>query len=442
MGSFRKVLGFWDLFWLSVGGMVGVAILTFASVTYGYAGPSSLISWILAGIFSIFMALVYSEMVTAFPDSGALVVFPYEGFGKRRLARYLAFLEGAGYYIGTLFGIVISAIILGSYVSPALATGTAGSLIIAELSLLFVGIINMLGAKVTSKANLLMSIFFMVIFSAIIILGIIHGSASRLIPFFSGTSKAVGIIYAIPIAILAYGSWTALITIPEEAKDVKKIPKAMIYSLLVVTLLYALIVLAVYMGLNSTQLNKTFYYYPVFGLVTLLGSNLLLWAFQIAAIFAIVAVMLVMVMSNSRILVALSRLKFLPGKMGEISQRSIPLYATLLSFLIPMTLSFFPTYYYQYVVIGAIIGTGLPRVIDLASYLKLRGSKSYKPSFKVKYGAAFAVAAFIGLVVSELSLGISDIEWSIVAFAILTFFFIILERAYAVRKNSEVKLSM
>ncbi len=439
MASFRKVLGFWDLFWLSVGGMVGVAILTFASVTYGYAGPSSIISWILAGVFSIFMALVYSEMVTAFPDSGALVVFPYEGFGKGRIARYLAFLEGAGYYIGTLFGIVISAIILGSYVSPALATGTAGSLIIAELSLLFVGIINILGAKVTSKINLLMSIFFMVIFSAVIILGIIHGSASRLMPFFSGTSKAVGIVYAIPIAILAYGSWTALITIPEEAKDVKKIPKAMVYSLLVVTLLYALIVLAVYMGLSSTQLNKTFYYYPVFGLVALLGNNLLLLAFQIAAIFAIIAVMLVMVMSNSRILVALSRLKFLPGKMSEISKRSIPLYATLLSFLIPMALSFFPTYYYQYVVIGAIIGTGLPRVIDLASYLKLRGSKSYKPSFKVKYGVAFAAMAFIGLVISELSLGISDIEWSVVAFGMLTFFFIILERTYAARKNSVTK---
>ncbi|MDE1834772.1 MAG: amino acid permease, partial [Candidatus Micrarchaeota archaeon] len=117
--KFKKVLGFWDIFWLGIGGMVGVAILTFPSTTYQQAGPSAIIAWILAGVFSMFMAFIYSEMVTAFPRSGALVVFPYEAFGKGKLARYLAFLEGTGYYIGTVFGIVISAIILGDYISPA-----------------------------------------------------------------------------------------------------------------------------------------------------------------------------------------------------------------------------------------------------------------------------------------------------------------------------------
>lgn len=425
--KFKRVLGFWDLFWVSVGGMVGVAILTFASVTYGYAGPAGILAWVLAGIFSILMALVYAEMVTAFPNSGALVVFPYQAFGKERLARYLAFLEGTGYYLGTLFGIIISAILLGNYIGPSFGTGTFGSFVIAEISLLFVGIINMLGAKVTSRVNLLMSVFFTIVFVIVIIMGFVRGNASLLTPFVSGSNGLIGILYGIPIAILAYGSWTALITIPEETKDVSGIPKALIYSLLVVTVLYSLLVLAVYLNLSPSQMATTYYYYPVLGFVQTLNSATLLLAFQAAAFVAILAVMLILVLSNARILVALGRLNFLPEKINKLSNRAIPFYATILSFLIPMILSAFPTYYYQYVVIGAVVGTGLPRIIDLVAYLKLRGRKDYKPSFRVGHGLLLAAAAFVGLAISEISLGVSDLLWSAVAIIVITVVFVVIE---------------
>lgn len=432
--KFKRVLGFWDIFWLSVGGMVGVAILTFPSLTYRQAGPASIISWILAGIFSLFMALVYVEMVTAFPKSGALVVFPYEAFGKGRLARYLAFLEGVGYYLGTVFGIVISAIILGNYIGPGFATGTLGSFAIAEISLLVAGMINILGAKLTSRVNFYMSVFFMVFFALIIVLGIVNGHVSNLVPFLSG-GGLTGLVYAIPVAILAYGAWTAVIAIPEETIDIKKMPKAVIYSIIVVTALYALLVLATYMNLSPSQLNTTFYYYPVLGLVTLFNNQIVLLVFEIASVFAIFAVMLVMVLANARIVFALTKLRFLPEKLAEMSSRSIPIYATLVSFLIPMLLSAFPTYYYQYVVIGALIGTGLPRVIDLAAYLKIRKSRTYKPAFRVKRGLAVALIAFLGLVISELSLGISDVLWSAVTFVVLTGIFIVIDNAMGSRSK-------
>jgi APA family basic amino acid/polyamine antiporter len=433
--KFKKVLGFWDIFWLSVGGMVGVAVLTFPSVTYQQAGPASIISWVLAGIFSLFMALVYVEMVTAFPKSGAFVVFPYEAFGKGRLARYLAFLEGIGYYLGTVFGIVISAIILGNYIGPGFATGTLGSFVIAEVSLLIAGAINILGAKLTSRVNFYMSLFFMVFFSLIIVLGIVNGHISNLIPFLSG-SGLPGLVYAIPVAILAYGAWTAVIAIPEETRKVSDMPKAVIYSIIVVTALYALLVLATYMNLSPYQLNNTFYYYPVLGLVTLFHSQAVLWVFEVASAFAIFAVMLVMVLANARIVFALTKLRFLPESMAKMSSRSIPIYATLISFLIPMLLSAFPTYYYQYVIIGALIGTGLPRVIDLASYLKIRRSGSYRPAFRVKWGTAVALIAFLGLAISELSLGISDVLWSVVTFVVLTAIFLLIENVMNSKQKS------
>ncbi|MCL5008523.1 MAG: APC family permease [Candidatus Marsarchaeota archaeon] len=425
--KFKKVLGFWDIFWLGVGGMVGVAILTFPSVTYQQAGPAGILAWVFAGVFSLLMALVYSEMVTAFPKSGALVVFPYEAFKKGKLARYLAFLEGIGYYIGTVFGIVISAIILGNYISPEFATGTPGSFLIAEASILIVGIINLYGARITSKANTLMSIFFMAFFAIVIIFGLLHGSASNLAPFFSG-SGGVGIIYGIPIAILAFGSWTALITIPEETKKVGTIPKAVIWSIITVTVLYVLIVLAVYMNLNAHSINSTYYNDPVLGLVASFNNGLLLTLFEVAAVLSVMAVMLVLILSNARIAMALSQINFLPKSMSKMSSRSIPVYATIASFAIPMLLSAFPNNYYQYVIIGAIVGTGLPRIIDLVSYFVIRKRSDYKPTFKLKYGVIISLLALVGLAVSELSLGTSDVFWSAVTLLALTGVFLAIEK--------------
>lgn len=424
--NFKKVLGFWDIFWLGVGGMVGVAILTFPSQTYQLAGPSSIISWALAGVFSLFMAFIYCEMVTAFPSSGALVRFPYEAFGRTKISRYLAFLEGTGYYIGTVFGIVISAIILGDYISPYFSSGI-GQIEIAEASLLIVGIINIFGVRLTSRINLVMSIVFMVLFAAIIILAILHGSLSNLTPFISGMGK-IGIIDAIPIAILAYGAWTALITIPEETVDVKKIPKAVLWSIVIVTIFYALLVLAVYLNVGASTLNNPTDLYPVYILVGMFNNPTLLLLFQIGAVLSIAAVMLVMVLSNARILFALTKLDFLPESMNRMNGSAIPIYATILSFLIPMILSFFPGQYFQYVVVGAIVGTGLPRIIDLLSYLKIRNLKTYKPSYRVRWGLAVALIAFIGLAVSELSLVGSDLLWPVAAFVALSALFVIIDR--------------
>ena len=427
MAAFRKVLTFWDIFWLGIGGMVGVAILTFPAQTFASAGPSSIISWVLAGVFSILMAVVYAEMATAFPRSGALVVFPYEAFGRGRWARYLAFLEGVGFYLGTLFGIVVSAIILGNYISPWFSNGI-GLVVAAEAALLFVGAINILGAKVTSNTNKAMSILFTALFGVIIALGLWYGKLSRLVPFVSGSSGAFGIIYSIPIAILAYGAWTAVIAVPEETERVRDMPRALIYSVGIATLIYALLVLVTYTNMSAAQLTgQGAYYYPVLALVSTFNNPVVLLLFKAAAILSIVAVMLVMVMANARIAYAMGKLDFLPDSMKRLSGHSVPLYATLIAFAMPMLLSLFPSYYYQYVIIGAIVGTGMPRLIDLAAYLRIRRRRDYRPAFRLRHGLAIAAVALAGLAVSELSIGISDTVWSVIALAVITAAFVFVE---------------
>ena len=81
--NFKKVLGFWDMISLGIGGMVGVAILAFPSRDVPDGGPSSIISWVLAGVFSFFGLSYTARWSRVSPSSGALVArLPLRGIRK------------------------------------------------------------------------------------------------------------------------------------------------------------------------------------------------------------------------------------------------------------------------------------------------------------------------------------------------------------------------
>ncbi len=92
----RKALTFWDLLFLSISGMVGSGWLFAALAGAAYAGPASLISWLLAGVFFIFIGLSYAELGSILPFSGSLVRIDHYVHGS--ISNYLL---GWAYLIGS-----------------------------------------------------------------------------------------------------------------------------------------------------------------------------------------------------------------------------------------------------------------------------------------------------------------------------------------------------
>src|SRR6056297_3416855 len=96
-GTFSQKLGLLDAVLLSLGGMVGSAIFVFPGSTGRLTGPSAVGAWFLAGILMIAIALCYTELSLAFPETGAVAVFPYEAFGPYPAVRaFASYLEGVG----------------------------------------------------------------------------------------------------------------------------------------------------------------------------------------------------------------------------------------------------------------------------------------------------------------------------------------------------------
>ena len=71
----KKSLSSVDIFLISFSGMVGSGWLLGVLAGPAYAGPGAILTWVVAGIFFIILALVFAELGTLFPYSGSLVRF-------------------------------------------------------------------------------------------------------------------------------------------------------------------------------------------------------------------------------------------------------------------------------------------------------------------------------------------------------------------------------
>lgn len=66
---------------LTIGAVLGAGILVLPAIAAEMAGPASILSWLLMGLFSIPMVIVISMMSSKFPDSGGMAAYARRAFG-------------------------------------------------------------------------------------------------------------------------------------------------------------------------------------------------------------------------------------------------------------------------------------------------------------------------------------------------------------------------
>src|SRR3954451_7916449 len=87
-GHLRRTVGFWGLMFVSLGSIIGSGWLLRALSASQVAGPSAILSWILAAIMLTVLALVYAELGATYPVAGGTGRFPYFSHGP--LAGFVA----------------------------------------------------------------------------------------------------------------------------------------------------------------------------------------------------------------------------------------------------------------------------------------------------------------------------------------------------------------
>jgi amino acid transporter len=115
----RRDVGFTSLMFISLGSIIGSGWLLGALTAASAAGAASVISWALAGVIIILLALVHSELGATYPLAGGTARFPRLAFGS-----IAGFAAG---WVAWLQAVTIAPIEVEAALSTSTTSGLASS---------------------------------------------------------------------------------------------------------------------------------------------------------------------------------------------------------------------------------------------------------------------------------------------------------------------------
>lgn len=410
--SLPRTVSLRDLLVLSVGGMIGSSVFFYPAFTGQWIGPSAIIAWLVAGIGMASIALCYTELATAFPHSGGPAVFPAETFGSSAIVRqFFSYLEGMSYAIGWAFGVAISAWFVANYLGtiPSLAGVRSHTVLFGLFAIAASLVVTLAGIDVTKWTNLVLTAFILAVLVAVAALGIANGDPANATPFVTGSSTQF--LAAIGVAITGYGAWTV---VPAAAGEVKRpawtIPRAIIGSLLLTTVLYTAVVLALHLSVppNAFESGNLVMVAPLSAVVVDAGLPFLAnYALPIAALVAIFTTMLVGMTGSARVLRALAERNTFPRAFAATSDRTNAPYVALCVVAIAAAGVVIGKQVVGGIVLAALVGTVLPYTVNIVSFVGLRTYRTdVTPPFRAPGGLFTAAVAFCFLVLLAIGLSV------------------------------------
>jgi APA family basic amino acid/polyamine antiporter len=311
MVKLKRTLGLFDTVSLSLGAIIGAGIFVITGAASQIAGPSLIISIIIAGILAALTAISVSQLVKAFPKEGG----EYE-YGYKTLSPFLGFLSG---WIWSLNKIVTDSVI-------ALGFATYASLFlpfpiqtIAVAIIAIVTIVNYFGIRVTGTLIDLLVIIKISILLFFIFLGIFYIKPSNFIPF--SPHGMTGILQASAIMFFAYVGFVRPIYVVEEIKKPKKnVPKGIFLGLIIAAIIYFLVTFVAIGLVGSNVLGSTDS--PLASAISITNFPQAVSIITFGAIIATFSVLLGDVLGLSRMIFAMGRRGDYPKWFGHIEKFS------------------------------------------------------------------------------------------------------------------------
>ncbi|MBH1936884.1 amino acid permease [Streptomyces sp. AV19] len=337
-GTLRRSLGMWQLTMISIGATLGTGIFVVLGTAVPKAGPAVVISFVLAGLTALFSALSYAELAGTIPVSGSSYSYAYATLGEAIawICGWCLILEygvsvaavavGWGQYLNELLDGTIGVTIPASLANPP---GDGGIFNVPALLVVLLCMAFLLGgAKESARANAIMvgvKIAALLLFCAVAFIGIRAGNYSPFMPLgLAGVSTAGATLF------FSYIGFDAASTAGEEAKNPKRdLPKAIMLSLLIVTVLYVLVAAVAVGALPWGEFEGS--EAALAGIMEdVTGQSF--WAVLLAAgaVIAIASVVLTVLYGQTRVLFAMARDGLVPKTFAKVSRKGVPVANTVI----------------------------------------------------------------------------------------------------------------
>jgi amino acid transporter len=348
----RRAVGLRGLTMISLGSIIGSGWLLGALTAATVAGGASLISWILAGAVLALLALVHAELGSTYPVSGGTARFPFMTFGALGgfTGGWMAWLQAvtiAPIEVEATLG-YLNAKFTGLAIVSANGTLNGKGIGIGAGFMLIFAIINTLGVRWLAETNSI-AVYWKILIPTLTIIALM-ASVFRLHNFTAGGGFAPygfhGIFAALPLGVVfAVEGFEQAIQVGGEAENPQRnIPRAVIGSMIIGTLIYLLLEVAFIVALNPANLVHG-WLHPIAGVkafgpyATLATSAGLGWLSTLLIIDAVIspaATGLVYVGTSSRLSYGLGRNHYFPAGISRISRRGVPFVSICIAFIVGM----------------------------------------------------------------------------------------------------------
>jgi amino acid transporter len=348
----QKVLGVKDLTAMGIAAVIGAGIFSTIGEASFHGGPGVSLLFIITAVTCGFSALCYAEFASRVPVSGSAYTYSYVTFGELAawvigwalileyaIGNIAVAISWSGYFNNLLAGIGMSLPSwLTSNYDSATAEIVAGAPHIAGVPIILnlpafiivvlVTYLAYLGIQESKRsANFMVGLKILVILFVIVV-GSFYVNTHNWQPFmpngFSGVMKGVSAVF------FAYIGFDAISTTAEECSHPQRdLPKGMIYSLIICTVLYILIALVLTGMVSYTQLKVND---PLAFVFQAVHQNWIGYIISVSAVVATTSVLLVFQIGQPRIWMSMSRDGLLPKRFSKIHPRfKTPSFATIIT---------------------------------------------------------------------------------------------------------------
>mgnify|MGYP003575172690 CR=1 FL=1 len=321
----KPKLNLFDLTMIVIGLVIGMGIFRTARDAANAALTPSIYfsAWIVGGLIALCGALTYAEIGSRYPVTGGYYkIFAYAYHPS------IAFALNCSILISNAASIAGVALIGAGYITSVFAPGAGNGVTMAIAMgaiLLFYGV-NMIGLRMSSKTqNILMIIKIGMLL--LLVASLLYPPAynQNNVPLFSPVEGSWGdIMSSFGLALVAvsftYGGYQQTINFGSEVQNpARNIPKGIFTGIIVIILFYLVVNIAYYniIGFNELKNSREIASVVVGKLFGPVGAN----AFSVLLFLSVLAYVNVSLLSNPRVIYAMSEDGALPAVFKRKSEK-------------------------------------------------------------------------------------------------------------------------
>lgn len=305
--EFKPTLGLLDATAISVGAIIGAGIFIVVGITAKEAGSALVVSMLLAAVIAVFTALSFAELTAWQPCEGSIYEYTYQ-----LISPLTGFLTGWMWIVSNTFAGAAVSLGFASYLAalfPVLPVNWIAAILCISFTVL-----NFIGVRQTALLNNVLVATKLLILAFFVIYGSLHCTAANLAPF---TPLNSGVLYGAFYIFFAYGGFARVAVIADEVKDAKhNVPKAILLSLAISTIIYVLVGFVAVGLVGTTELARSSS--PLTDAISITNNPFARYFVSAGGLLATASVLLSAILGVSRMAYAMARRRDLPQALSKL----------------------------------------------------------------------------------------------------------------------------